>query len=675
MLPVESPFKTYTDVDGKPLENGYVYFGVANQNPITSPVTVYWDAAGTQPAAQPLRTVGGYIMRAGTPANVFYSGSYSELVQDHKGRQVFFARTSTDFGIATIVQNFLTNLASSAGASLIGFIQAGVGAILLTVQTKLRQSVHIEDFGGVGDDATDNLLAMQKAHAASLFVDYGGKDKVYRTSGTVTLRDGSVMFGKGATIKQMTDDTEIFNMEAKSDISATGLKFSGKGDYSDSDSSRACAFYGGTSGARIHITRCYFYNFGYTSARFKAQNDCSFTFNTVEGPGYPTLTAVTSGKNYGALFDAGCQGVLVHGNDISKTAQGVRIEQVRDCRITSNRLYSITGQHGVYAGSGLLNTLIANNTIHDVDLIGIKVQAQDTALVDNINTVITANTVYDCGDQGIMTCNGSVGATYKCRNVTITGNSVRLVAGSGVVMNNTIGAVVGTNALDLCGFSGITWSESSMLKIDSNVITRSGLSAMRDVIACTQVSITNNKVQDCCTAVAGTDQNGLFLQGGTEYNISSNEFGDTGATMKYGVYLAGGTMETFTVDDNLVTAATDCGLRLASTAAMRSYQGNHWAGTLAATFNDPEPPSVVAAATLTLPSDWGCVVVTGATPVTYINPNGHSGRTVVLFPDASVDIRDGGNLLLNGNFAATANDTLTLACDGANWREVNRSAN
>ena len=55
MLPVESPFKTYTDLDGKPLDNGYVYFGLPNQNPETAPVTVYWDAAGTIPAAQPLR--------------------------------------------------------------------------------------------------------------------------------------------------------------------------------------------------------------------------------------------------------------------------------------------------------------------------------------------------------------------------------------------------------------------------------------------------------------------------------------------------------------------------------------------------------------------------------------------------------------------------------------------
>jgi hypothetical protein len=163
MLPVEQPFKVYTGRDGKPLDNGYVYFGQPNQNPITAPVTVYWDSAGTQPAAQPLRTDNGYIVRNGTPANVFFNSSYSELVQDSRGRQVFYARTSDDFSIATTVLNFITNLAASAGSSLIGFIQAGAGAVLRTVQDKLRDTVSVKDFGAVGNGVADDTAKIQAA--------------------------------------------------------------------------------------------------------------------------------------------------------------------------------------------------------------------------------------------------------------------------------------------------------------------------------------------------------------------------------------------------------------------------------------------------------------------------------------------------------------------------------
>lgn len=170
MLPVETAFKIYTGLDGKPLDGGYVYFGEPNQNPITAPVTVYWDAAGTQPVAEPLRTENGYIVRNGTPANVFYSAAYSQLVQDSRRRQVYYSRTSDDYSIATVVQNFITTLASSAGAALIGFIQAGAGAVLRTMQDKNREIVSLTDYYQ-NADGTDWLPAWNRALAA---VSVGG---------------------------------------------------------------------------------------------------------------------------------------------------------------------------------------------------------------------------------------------------------------------------------------------------------------------------------------------------------------------------------------------------------------------------------------------------------------------------------------------------------------------
>lgn len=124
MLPVEPAFKIFTDRKGEPLENGYVWFGLPDENPITSSVTVYWDAAGTQPAVQPLRTQNGYIVRSGTPANVFFNGTYSQLVQDNKGRQVYYEPNSTNFSQATFLQTVINNLANesdpASGAAMIG---------------------------------------------------------------------------------------------------------------------------------------------------------------------------------------------------------------------------------------------------------------------------------------------------------------------------------------------------------------------------------------------------------------------------------------------------------------------------------------------------------------------------------------------------------------------------
>lgn len=130
MLPVESAFKIYVGLDGNPLDNGYIYFGSINQNPITSPITVYWDAAGTQPAVQPLRTLNGYIVRNGTPANVFVNGNYSQLVRNSSQVQVYYEPDSSNYSVSSQVFNFIASLAAPTGATLVGYLTGTVSSAL-----------------------------------------------------------------------------------------------------------------------------------------------------------------------------------------------------------------------------------------------------------------------------------------------------------------------------------------------------------------------------------------------------------------------------------------------------------------------------------------------------------------------------------------------------------------
>lgn len=234
MLPVESPFKVFTGRDGKPLDRGYVYFGVVNQNPITSPITVYWDAAGLQPAAQPLRTENGYIVRAGTPANVFIDGSYSELVQDNRKRQVFYARTSDDFSIASFVFAFILQIASSTGSTLIGFLQAGAGAVLRTLQDRLRDRITAFDFmtpaliadAKLAVPVLDHTVALQAAMTAA-----AGKILIlgpYNFRCTAGLNLLGTLRGDGANINFVAGTiSKLINQTAEGDI--TGLTINGIG--------------------------------------------------------------------------------------------------------------------------------------------------------------------------------------------------------------------------------------------------------------------------------------------------------------------------------------------------------------------------------------------------------------------------------------------------------------
>lgn len=98
MLKLANPLPVFLDGDGLPLTGGSIYVGAPNTDPEVSPLTVYWDKAFAIPAAQPLRTIGGYIVNGGNPASVFINADdYSIRVRDAYGSQIqYVPSTSSD---------------------------------------------------------------------------------------------------------------------------------------------------------------------------------------------------------------------------------------------------------------------------------------------------------------------------------------------------------------------------------------------------------------------------------------------------------------------------------------------------------------------------------------------------------------------------------------------------
>jgi hypothetical protein len=166
---IQPPFPTFSEADGSPLEAGYIWIGTANLNPITNPISVYWDVDLTLPAAQPIRTQGGYPVNSGTPARLYVNSNFSIQVQNSKG---------------SVVYNAPDGAADRFSAAQISFIQAGAGAVARTAQAKMRDVVSVKDFGAVGDGLTDDATAVNAAITAVAAL--GGGD-VLLPAGTILV--------------------------------------------------------------------------------------------------------------------------------------------------------------------------------------------------------------------------------------------------------------------------------------------------------------------------------------------------------------------------------------------------------------------------------------------------------------------------------------------------------
>lgn len=126
----------------------------------------------------------------------------------------------------TTVAGFIAFLLSSLGASVIGFIQAGVGAVWRSVMEKLRERISPEDFGAVGDDIADDFHALQKAfyRAASIrgAVELS-KGKTYKCSGTLNTGNATLVGGGGRPTIHYTGTANLFgNIVRMSGVRITG---------------------------------------------------------------------------------------------------------------------------------------------------------------------------------------------------------------------------------------------------------------------------------------------------------------------------------------------------------------------------------------------------------------------------------------------------------------------
>ena len=187
--------QSFQNSAGAPLVGGKLYTYDAGTS---NPRATYQDAAGTTPNTNPV------ILDARGEATIFWSGSYKVVLKDASDVTIWTvdnvsgvssAELASTAGAGLVgflyaavygagtVGKWLQGLATSVGSTFIGFIQAGVGALLRTVQDELRETVKLSQFTGCDPTGATSSTAAVNSALAKL-----------GSYGTIILPEGTFAF-------------------------------------------------------------------------------------------------------------------------------------------------------------------------------------------------------------------------------------------------------------------------------------------------------------------------------------------------------------------------------------------------------------------------------------------------------------------------------------------------
>ena len=200
-LSIQPTYPIFTDIDGQPLEAGYVWIGQANLDPQVNPINVYWDAALSIPATQPVRTLGGYPSRNGTPARLYVNSDYSIRVMNRNGSTVYSAPTATERYNEVVI--------TGIDSADVTFIQPYGTSVERSVQSKERDVVSVFDFMTAaevadvraGTMALDVTTAIQNAVTSGAQSIYFPNGK-YKVSNTIQIPTRTKIYGDYGSYNQ-----------------------------------------------------------------------------------------------------------------------------------------------------------------------------------------------------------------------------------------------------------------------------------------------------------------------------------------------------------------------------------------------------------------------------------------------------------------------------------------
>lgn len=186
------PKLQFFDANGVPLSGGKLYTYAAGT---TTPLASYTDESGATPNTNPI------ILDSRGEASVWLgTDEYKIKLTNSSDVEVWTVDNLNGPNVATLAM-----LAASGGSALIGYIATGSGVSARTVQSKLRDTVSVLDFGADSTGAVDSSNAFQNAiNAIPTSAQWGGvlliPPGTYLLNSTLTINKDIVISGYGARI-------------------------------------------------------------------------------------------------------------------------------------------------------------------------------------------------------------------------------------------------------------------------------------------------------------------------------------------------------------------------------------------------------------------------------------------------------------------------------------------
>lgn len=348
---------------GAPVALGTVYFGQPNQDPKTNPKAPVDENGVDLDPIQALTSSGKFVQDINFPAGE----SYSYIVEDADNNQIDEQQEVSGSD----------SVSGEDGSSKVGYLPGGTGAVPTNVQDKLREFVSIEDFGAIGNDATNNFTAIDLCNdyctliGATMWIP----DGIFLCNSQVAITCDVDGVGTIKTGTQIGNGRQgVFSLEANKTI------------------------------------RNISFNCNSLSAAITCQTAAS---------SYATIENVKADLAYRAAL----------GTDALGTAEIVGVT-IRGCHITN------TGQGEPDFGDGILavqakDWIIDGNTIDGFTRIGIVTEGNSDPTEYSTNPIITNNVILN-GQSGTPTLPL---AGIWCENTnggTITGNNIDNIVNSTV---------------------------------------------------------------------------------------------------------------------------------------------------------------------------------------------------------------------------------------------------